>query len=53
MKPTQATCDQKICIRLPAQLLEHINRECKRTSSTASAVVRQSLVEHLAPQERE
>lgn len=48
MKPTRI-CDERICIRIPATLLESIIRESDRSDRTTSDIVRQSLVEHFSP----
>ena len=49
--PRPTTCDERICIRLPRTLRDHITEECHRSARTTSDIVRQSLVEHLSPKE--
>ncbi len=45
-------CDERICVRLPNALIAHIAKECAKDGTKLSAFVRESLVEHLSPQEQ-
>ena len=48
MKTRPKVCDERICIRLPKTLVEHINKETDKTGVSLSVFVREALVESLS-----
>lgn len=48
MKTRPKVCDERICIRLPKALVEHINKETDKSGTSLSVFVREALVESLS-----
>jgi hypothetical protein len=48
MKTRRIICDERICIRLPKRLADTIHKECVRSHTNLSELVRESLVDLLS-----